>query len=171
MLCASRYRSISPSMRGEGKGRSMRSHEEELLARFTEELGYLRSMGARFRRDHAEIASGLELGAGVTPDPHVERLIESFAFLAARIRRDLHDDFSQLPGELLRILYPHFVNPLPSMMIARFDPAQRVTVAAGKKLFALTEEKEVCWFETCYETAVWPVEVKEGKGTQQVSDF
>lgn len=150
----------------------MLSPESELLARFTEELRYLRSMSARFHRQHADVAAGLELGAGVTPDPHVERLIESFALLTARIRSDLHDDFPEIAGELLRILYPHFVNPLPSMTIVRFEPGEKhSTVPARKKVFGSTAEGEVCWFETCYDTAVWPVRVREVKGTQHVSDF
>ena len=42
------------------------------------------------------IAGRLQLSGDVGEDPHVERLIESFALLASRIHKRLDDDFPLL---------------------------------------------------------------------------
>ena len=145
---------------------------------YQEELIYLRRMGAQFARLHPQAASRLELGADQCPDPQVERLIESFAFLTARIRRDLDDEFPELATALLGVLYPHLVSPLPSVTIAHLqvDPSQGklasgYTVEKGTELFASAIDEQarrpaspldrpVCRFRTCYPVTLWPVEVE-----------
>src|SRR5215813_1793277 len=73
-------------------------------------------MGAQFAEKYPKIASRLRLESSKeTEDPHVERLIESFAFLAARVHLRLDDDFPEITEALLNIVYPHFVRPIPSM--------------------------------------------------------
>jgi len=141
----------------------MPAPDEDLLRRYVEELSWLRSMGARFRNDHPDVARQLELDGNVCPDPHVERLIESFAFLTARIQSDLADDFPEIAAELLQTLYPHFLNPIPSMTIVRFDPKQKLADGAliprDTPLFVHTEEGDVCRFRTRYPVELWPIEV------------
>ena len=74
------------------------------------------------------IAGGLLISddTGHSQDPHVERLIESFAFLTARLQVKLKDEFPELVDALLGMLYPHYLAPIPSMAIAQLnlDPAQ-----------------------------------------------
>ncbi len=54
----------------------------ELLDSYERELTYLRDMGAEFGRTYPRVASRLLLEPDRCEDPHVERLIESFAFMA-----------------------------------------------------------------------------------------
>ena len=67
---------------------------EELLEYYERELTYLRQMGGDFARKYPRVAGRLLLDPDNCEDPHVERLIESFAFLAARVHRRIDDDFS-----------------------------------------------------------------------------
>lgn len=144
---------------------------------YQDELVYLRRMGAQFARLHPHAAGRLELGGDECADPQVERLIESFAFLTARIRRDLDNEFPELATALLGVLYPHLVSPVPSVTIARFqvDPAQGkltggYTVEKGTELFAPVADetgqaaapldRPLCRFRTCYPVTLWPVEVE-----------
>ena len=96
----------------------------------------------------------------------MERLIEAFAFLAARIHLKLDDDFPEITEALLNIVYPHFVRPVPSMAIADFQ----VDIEHGKLTTGLKIERNTtlysrpvggapCKFRTCYETTLWPVSV------------
>ena len=94
---------------------------EELLRSYWRELAYLRRMGAAFAETYPKVAGRLELGADVSPDPHVERLIESFAFLTARIQQNLDSEFPEIAVELLNILHPHYLSPVPSMSVAAFE--------------------------------------------------
>lgn len=146
---------------------------EELLRSYWRELSYLRRMGAAFAETYPKVAGRLELGADASPDPHVERLIESFAFLTARIQQNLDSDFPEIAVELLNILHPHYLNPVPSMTVASFqvDP-DRGKLTSGhlipkhtplftRAASAISGTEAVCRFRTCYPVTLWPVEVAQ----------
>ena len=90
---------------------------DELLAHYESELSFLRKLGAEFADKYPNVASHLVLGPNGSEDPHVERLVESFAFLAARIHLKLEDDFPEITEALLNVLYPNFLRPVQSMSI------------------------------------------------------
>jgi type VI secretion system protein ImpG len=142
--------------------------DEEMLQYYFEELNDLHKAGRDFAHRHPKIASRLELHDGYPADPHVERLIESFAFLTARLRREMDAEFPELTTSLLGILYPHLVQPVPPMAVARFAvDAKRVTstnghqVARHTPLFSYGSGAVTCRFRTCYPVHLWPVEVRE----------
>src|SRR5919112_790398 len=99
---------------------------EELLHYYERELAYVRRMGAEFAQRYPKIAGRLQLEPNKCEDPHVERLLEGFAFLAARVHLKIDDDFPELSESLLNVLYPHFVRPIPSMALVelQLDPEQ-----------------------------------------------
>ena len=100
---------------------------DELLDYYESELSFLRQMGAEFAEKYPKVASRLVLGPNIAEDPHVERLIESFAFLAARVHLKVDDDFPEITESLLSVLYPHYIRPVPSMSVVEFavDPVAR----------------------------------------------
>ena len=99
---------------------------EPFLAYYQSELRFLREMGKEFEKDYPPIAARLWLGEDESKDPHVERLIEAFAFIAGKIRQKIDDEFPEITESLFEVLYPHYIRPVPSMAIAQFDldPAQ-----------------------------------------------
>src|SRR5699024_5304508 len=99
---------------------------------YNQELSYIRQLAAEFAQAHPKIAGRLRLSAESSTDPHVERLLEGFAYLTARIRRKLDDELPELTEALLGVLYPHYLAPLPSMAIVQFGlgPSQE-QIAAG----------------------------------------
>ncbi len=99
---------------------------DELLYYYERELSFLRRTGAEFARRYPKVASRLLLEPTKCDDPHVERLLEGFALLTARVHLHLEDDFPEFSDALLGILYPHFTRPIPSMTVAelRLDPEQ-----------------------------------------------
>lgn len=148
----------------------MRASSEDFLIYYLEELSYLRQMGQRFARAYPKVAGRLELQHDECPDPHVERLIESFAFLTARIQSDLDSDFPEIAAELLNVLYPHYLAPVPSMTIVRFevDP-ERGKLTTGfevprhTQVFTHAERDSVCRMRTAYPVTLWPIEVKSAE--------
>ncbi len=143
-----------------------RRAQEELLDLYQAELSYLRNSGAAFARMYPKVAGRLELGGDECPDPHVERLIEAFAFLTARIQHNLNEEFPEITSSLLDVLYPHYLCPVPATTVARMevDPGQgKLTtghlVPRHTPLFAQTREGLHCRFRTCYPVTLWPVEV------------
>ena len=142
---------------------------EELLPHYLGELAYLRGAGAAFARRYPQVAGRLALDGTGSADPHVERLIESFAFLTARLQR-LHEAQSpEIARSLLEIVQPGLVAPVPSMAIAAFAPDPRqarslggLTVPAGTTLFAQAEGRDgpVARFRTGLPVALWPIGVE-----------
>ncbi len=148
----------------------MRAPGNDFLRYYLEELSYLREMGQQFARSYPKVASRLELQPGECPDPHVERLIESFAFLTARIQSDLDTDFPEVAAELLDVLYPHYLRPVPSMAVARFDfDPERAKLTTGfaiakhTPLFAVADQGAVCRMRTCYPVTLWPIKVAQAE--------
>jgi type VI secretion system protein ImpG len=140
--------------------------EDRLLHYYEQELTFLRKMGQEFAQEYPNVAGSLQLEAGKGEDPHVERLLEGFAFLAARIHHKLDDEFPELTNALLSILYPHFLAPVPSMSIVQFvpDPLQAkltsgYTIEKGTLLYSRPVKGTQCRFRTCYPTTLWPIEV------------
>ena len=153
----------------------MASPQDELLPYYQRELGYLREQGAAFARRHPKLAQRLELGLGETADPHVERLLEAFAFLTARLQYNIDNEFPEIPTALLELLYPQLAGPIPAMAIARFvvDPArgdltEGFTVPRHTPLFAETSaenraDRLLCRFRTAYPTILWPLQVEQAQ--------
>ncbi len=139
---------------------------DELLPFYQRELSFIRKMGAEFAEDHPEAASALRLGPDSCEDPHVERMIMAFAYLAARIRHKLDDDFPEVTTGLLDVLYPHYLAPIPSMAIVEFQLdrgqaglAEGYPIARGKELETEPIAGEPCRFRTAYPVTLWPLEV------------
>jgi type VI secretion system protein ImpG len=140
---------------------------DDLLFYYERELTYLRHLGADFASKYPKVAGRLQLEAGKCEDPHVERLLEAFAFLAARVHLKIDDEFPEVVEALLAILYPHYLSPVPSMSVVQFhlDPEQgRLTtglrVPKHTRLFSQPVHGVPCQFRTSYDTTLWPIEVK-----------
>lgn len=139
---------------------------DELLGYYERELAFLRQMGAEFAHKYPKIAGRLQLDADKCEDPHVERMIESFAFLAGRIRLKVDDEFPEVTESLLNVLYPHYLSPVPSMSIAQFTlDSQQGKLTTGYKiereavLYSQPIQGTPCRFRTSYPVIVWPIEV------------
>ena len=68
----------------------------ELLPYFERELDSLTGLALAFAQRYPKIASRLQVEEGEGEDPHVERLVEAFALLAARIHRRMDDDYPEI---------------------------------------------------------------------------
>jgi type VI secretion system protein ImpG len=96
--------------------------DPRLLQYYNRELQHLREMGGEFAREYPKIAGRLGLDAFECADPYVERLLEGFSFLAARVQLKIDDEFPKFTQHLLDIIYPHYLAPTPSMAVVRFQP-------------------------------------------------
>ena len=141
---------------------------DELLGYYERELSFLRQMGAEFKDKYPLIAQRLELEDTQCRDPHVERMIEAFSFLAARVHAKIDDEFPEITEALLSIVYPHFIRPIPSMTVVEMhtDPEQAAmtsgfVVPRGSVLNSRPVEGFPVRFRTCYNTTLWPFTVAD----------
>ena len=95
-----------------------------LLKLYNQELAHLREMGAEFGREFPKIAARLTMDGLEVADPYVERLLEGFAFMAARTQLKLDAEYPRFIQHLLETVYPNFLSPVPSMLVARLQPNQ-----------------------------------------------
>jgi type VI secretion system protein ImpG len=139
---------------------------DDLLLYYERELDYLRKMAVQFAEKNPKVASRLVLEPTKCEDPHVERLLEAFAFLAARVHLKIDDEFPEISEALLTVVYPQLVRPTPSMSIAEFQPdpekgklSSGLPILRNSVLYSRPIGGVPCTFRTCYDTTLWPVSV------------
>lgn len=137
---------------------------DELLPHYERELAFLRAHAGSFAKQYPKIAGRLMLSGDVGEDPHVERMIEAFAFLTSRIHKRLDDDFPLFTETFLDVLYPHYLRPFPACSIARFDiggsasqMSKATIVPRGTVLASRPVRGVACKFRTVYEVPLLPV--------------
>lgn len=140
---------------------------DELLGYYERELIFLRKMGADFAKKYPKVAGRLLLDEEKVEDPHVERMIEAFAFLAGRVGLKLDDELPEITESFLNVLYPHYLAPIPSMAVAQFSagsPNNKVTAVQTVSRLTRLNSRPVdgtpCQFRTVYDVSLAPVELE-----------
>ncbi|RUS59684.1 type VI secretion system baseplate subunit TssF [Pseudorhodobacter sp. E13] len=146
--------------------------DTRLLRHYENELSYLREMGAEFAEAYPKIAARLGMESAEVLDPYVERLLEGVAFLSARVQLEMELQFPAFTRHLLEIVYPHYLAPTPSMMVAAFDPdpanaamADGFTLKRGTQLRSSLGEGDqtACVFTTSQDVTLWPIDIIEAE--------
>jgi type VI secretion system protein ImpG len=137
---------------------------DSLLPYYERELDAIKRLAAEFADTHPKIAGRLRLSADAVDDPHVSRLLEGMAFLAARVHHRLDDEFPELTDALLGLLYPHYLAPVPSCMIAQFDCQPDLMIPAhlpaGMAIDTEPVRGETLRYRTTAAVTLWPVQVE-----------
>src|SRR5215217_1588999 len=134
--------------------------DPRLLQYYNLELQHLRETGAEFAQQFPKIAARLGMHGLEVADPYVERLLEGVAFLAGRVQLKLDAEFPRFTQRLQEIVYPNYLAPTPSMMVARFQPqpdepnlAQGVSIPRGSALRSAPGRNDAapCEFRTAHD--------------------
>ncbi|MEZ2350179.1 type VI secretion system baseplate subunit TssF [Caballeronia sp. RCC_10] len=142
--------------------------DPRLLEYYNQELVALRDLGGEFAKAHPKIAHRLVNRPGEAVDPYVERLVESFCFMAARMQVKLDAEFPRFAGRLLEVMYPNYTAPTPSMAVAQFHPdaasdklAEGFRIARGTPVKSRTApgEKTACTFRTGHDVVLYPLTI------------
>ena len=150
--------------------------DPRLLSYYERELQHIREMGAEFAQEFPKIAGRLGLEGFECADPYVERLLEGFAFLAARVQLKLDAEFPRFTQHLLDVVYPHYLAPTPSMAVVQFTPdpggvpAEGFRIARDNILHSVIgpDEQTACEYRTAHDVTLFPIEVARAEfiGTQ-----
>jgi len=144
---------------------SMRA-QDELLEYYRRELAYLRAQSADFAARYPKVAHRLVLAGDEAADPHTEHLIQSVAFLNARVHRELERYFPTVASAMLDTLCPSLTQPVPAMTVMQMalDPSEgKVTagmpVMRGTMLSTTAATGEQCRFQVGWDTTLWPLRI------------
>ena len=157
--------------------------DPRLLDYYNRELQFIREVGGEFAQEYPKIAGRLGLDGFECADPYVERLLEGFAFLAGRVQLKLDDEFPRFTQHLLEMVYPHYLAPTPSMVVAEFQPdltegglAEGYLVPRGSVLRSRLGkgDQTACEYRTGHDLHLWPLELIEAEyftNTTIISDI
>jgi type VI secretion system protein ImpG len=154
--------------------------DPRLLQYYNRELQHLREMGAEFAREFPKIAGRLGLEAFECADPYVERLLEGFAFLAARVQLKIDGEFPRFTQHMLDLVYPHYLAPVPSMSVVQFQPnpnegslAEGFKIPRGAVLRSQIGrgEQTACEYRTCQDVVLWPIDLTGVEYTAYLGDL
>jgi len=153
--------------------------DPRLLKYYNRELQHLREMGGEFAKEFPKIAGRLGLEGFECADPYVERLLEGFGFLAARVQLRLDAEFPRFTRHLLEMVCPNYLAPTPSMAMVRFEPEKgesaltegipvpRHTILRGQMAKG---DQTACEYRTAHEMTLWPLEVVEAEYSTSTRD-
>ncbi|ELB2132216.1 type VI secretion system baseplate subunit TssF [Vibrio parahaemolyticus] len=125
---------------------------------FREELAYLREQGKVFSQTYPQLSRFLQ---SRSYDPDVERLLEGFAFLTARLRAKVDDEFPELTHSILNMLWPNYLRPIPSFTVMALTPEDNLNgvqvVKKGTMFDSKAVEKTTCHFASCRDLMLYPL--------------
>ena len=131
---------------------------------YQQELSNLRELAVEFSKAHPALAPML---SGPSQDPDVERLLEGAAFLTGLLRQKLNDEFPEVVHGLMRLIFPHYLRPIPATTIMTFSPKpslrETITVPAGTALDSVPIDQTKCRFRTCYDVKVDPLKIADAQ--------
>lgn len=144
--------------------------DPKFLKYYNQELQFMREMGGEFAQEFPKIAGRLGLDSFECADPYVERLLEGFAFLAARVQLKIDSEFPRFTQHLLSMIYPHYLAPIPSIAMVQFEPdltegslVDGFVMPRQSSLKSLLgkDDQTPCEYRTTHEVTLWPLELYE----------
>lgn len=142
------------------------------LRYYSQELQHLREVGGEFAQDYPKIAGRLGLDSFECADPYVERLLEGFSFLAARVQLKIDAEFPRFTQHLSELVYPHFLAPTPSMAVVQLQPdlgnpslKTGFLVPRGSAMRSVLGKGDntACEYRSAHDLTMWPIELVEAK--------
>lgn len=142
------------------------------LRYYSQELQHLREAGGEFAVEYPKIAGRLGLEGFECADPYVERLLEGFAFMAARVQMKIDAEFPRFTQHLSELVYPQFLAPTPSMAVVQLQPdlsnpalAEGFRIPPGTTMRSVLgkDDATACEYRTAHDLTLWPIELVDAK--------
>jgi type VI secretion system protein ImpG len=146
--------------------------DPRLLRYYNQELQHVRETGAEFASAYPKIAGRLGMDGMECADPYVERLLEGFAFLSARVQMKMDAQHPVFTQHLLRMLYPQYLAPVPSMTVVEMSPDSGESLPGEGHLVprgtALRSqigfgERTACEYRTAHPVNLLPLSLDEAR--------
>jgi type VI secretion system protein ImpG len=154
--------------------------DQRLLSYYNRELSYLRELGGEFAKHFPKIAGRLGLDEFECTDPYVERLLEGFAFLSARVQLKIDAEYPRFTQGLMSLLTPQLLAPTPSLAVVQLRPSAkhallsegfRIARGAALKANLGRGEQTACEYRTAHDVELWPIEVSSVSHSAYLGDL
>jgi type VI secretion system protein ImpG len=154
--------------------------DPRMLDYYNRELAYVREQGAEFAEQFPKVAARLGMRGVEVADPYVERLLEGFAFMSARIQLKMDAEFPRFSQRLMEVVYPGYLAPTPAMGIAQFQPSKSEGGSPDGFLLPRhsrmrarlpAQEQTACEFRTAHDVTLWPLQLVRAKLTAAPPDL
>lgn len=139
---------------------------DHLLPYYEQELSLFMRQSKAFAEAYPKVASRLMMTGESVEDPHVERLIQAFSLISARIHKKLDDGYENFTSALFEVLYPAYLKPFPSCSIVALEQGIKLNqltepVLAKKGMLLSTKPYQgvSCRFSTAYPVTMLPLEL------------
>jgi type VI secretion system protein ImpG len=151
-----------------------------MLDYYNRELAYVREQGAEFAEQFPKVAARLGMRGIEVADPYIERLLEGFAFMSARIQLKMDAEFPRFSQRLLDLVYPAYLAPTPAMGVVRFEPSKsqggspegyRLPRHSRMRSRLPANEQTACEFRTANDLVLWPLRLVEARLTAAPPDL
>lgn len=155
----------------------MASPLTDLLHRYERERIDQQAIAREFVQRFPAEAASLGLGNGGAEHPQTRALLDAISFANARTLASLDKSQQQLPQDLLSVIYPQAVRPVPPLAIAHFDRSATgnnlitgsTRIPRGTALLATRTGHTRCQFRTVYELELGSLRIEQASFRQQVS--
>lgn len=138
---------------------------KDFLNYYQDELLSLRKKGGVFAKKYPEVAEYIDIKDGQSTDPQTERIIESVAFMSAKLHKRIDDNAENIAFHILNALNPNLVNSLPPCSVVRFyaesgnAAVSLLKIPRGTYLSSMSKAKVPCSFRTIYPITVYPLSI------------
>jgi len=138
---------------------------DDILQHYEAELDYMRRAFSEFEVAHPQKARALNIKAGQSRDPELQRLSDSLALVSARLSKRLDDTLPEFALDLARMIAPTFLLGAPAycpvqMVAAETSLMGPLLIDAGTTLdIEAKEDRPACRFSVARPTQVAPVKV------------
>jgi len=124
---------------------------DPLLRYYEQELAFVRRSLGQFGHEHPAHAESLNIHQGQIEDPSMARLLDGVALLNANVEKQLSDQLPDVIDGLLGVLYPSYIQTVPSVVYLQLNSEQEsieATRLPKNAQFSGKNGEQECLFST-----------------------
>jgi len=140
---------------------------EELLPYYEKQLQEFGQQSRAFADKYPKIAQRLSLNQEQIDDPHIERLIQAFSLIAARIDKKLADSYDIFTRSLFEVMFPQYLRHFPACSVVSFEDLNKQKqlrdvhiIPKGTTLKSRSFKGVQCEFNTSAEVKLLPIQLE-----------
>lgn len=140
---------------------------EELLPYYEKQLQEFGQQSRAFADKYPKIAQRLSLNQEQIDDPHIERLIQAFSLIAARIDKKLADSYDIFTRSLFEVMFPQYLRHFPACSVVSFEDINKQRqltdvhiIPKGTTLKSRSFKGVQCEFNTSSEVKLLPLQLE-----------